>query len=225
MERIRITELSETVPLQCCCAVVPGSVDPEDPVRPRVRDDRVRRAGPPRAVAAARVEPADGVVDDRDPVAPSRTYLGVGLRSTSVFDADQRRAARREPSRGRSPRQPCRARSGAPDAAGRSESLRDHVRPEASPACLPTRRRPAKPRSITATFAPTPVGAGGVPGTRKGRGHSLALGAERNRVQRRANTGDTYRARSASSPAGGTSASTRPSTADSTVPPTATIAA
>ena len=67
--------------------LVAGRVDPEDPVRLRVRDDRVRCPGRTAAVTAPRVEPADRVVDDLDPL-----RLGVGLGRGQVdlgVEADQ----------------------------------------------------------------------------------------------------------------------------------------
>jgi hypothetical protein len=48
--------------------LVAGSVHPEDPVGARVGDDRVRRSGAATAVPARVPEPADGVVNDLDPV-------------------------------------------------------------------------------------------------------------------------------------------------------------
>ena len=77
---------------------------------------------------------------------------------------------------------------------------------------------------MTPTFAPVPVRR---PRARRSRTSRRLPGSrsERNRVQRCANLRDAARARQRIEPAAGTSASTRPPAADSTVPPAATIAA
>ena len=67
--------------------LISGRIDPDDAVRARVGDDRIGGSRGTAAVATARVEPGDGVVDDRDALLFC-VLLGLCQRDLGV-DADE----------------------------------------------------------------------------------------------------------------------------------------
>ena len=162
------------------------------PVRARVGDDRVRRAGPPLPSPRPVLnQPTEWLTI----VIAVRLRVLLGLREADLgVDADQVEL---------------RARRHLVDDLGDRRAVLLGRAPGAPPqkstvvdACRQVARlpggscSPAKPRSMIATFTPAPVAPAACQASRRRGGDALALGAERDRVQRRADPGDAARAES-----------------------------